>query len=102
MHSSKLLYALASTMILGSESYGTHDHILLSDGSESLQTVGWLHSKVKVKIEVTLRLAVYRQTVRFGVKPLETEDQRVFFQLSTYGHSPHVTSYLAGKWVCLL
>jgi hypothetical protein len=33
----KLLVALASTMILGSESHGTHGHILLSDGSGSLQ-----------------------------------------------------------------
>jgi hypothetical protein len=33
----KLLLALASTVILGSESHGTHDYILLSDGSGSLQ-----------------------------------------------------------------
>jgi hypothetical protein len=30
------LLVLASTVILGSESHGTHDHILLSDGSGSL------------------------------------------------------------------
>jgi hypothetical protein len=29
----KLLLALVSTVILGSEFHGTHDHILLSDGS---------------------------------------------------------------------
>jgi hypothetical protein len=34
---SKLLLALASTVILGSDSHGTHDHILLPDGSGSLQ-----------------------------------------------------------------
>jgi hypothetical protein len=34
----KLLLALAITVILGFESRGTHDHILLSDGSRSLQT----------------------------------------------------------------
>jgi hypothetical protein len=34
--------------------------------------------KVKVKVKVTLRLAVYRQSVRLGVKPLETHDQ-IFF-----------------------
>jgi hypothetical protein len=34
----KLLLALASTVILGSESHETHDHTLLSDGSGSLQT----------------------------------------------------------------
>jgi hypothetical protein len=34
----KLLLALASTAILGSEAHGTHDHILLSEGSGILQT----------------------------------------------------------------
>jgi hypothetical protein len=34
----KLLLALASTVILGSKSQGTHDHILFSDGWVSLQT----------------------------------------------------------------
>jgi hypothetical protein len=34
----KLLLALTSTVILGSELRGTHYHILLSDGSGSLQT----------------------------------------------------------------
>jgi hypothetical protein len=36
-------------------------------------------AKVKVKVKVTLRLAVYRQSVRLGVKPLETHDQIFFF-----------------------
>jgi hypothetical protein len=35
--SGKLLLALASTVILGSKFHGTHDQILLSDGSGSLQ-----------------------------------------------------------------
>jgi hypothetical protein len=35
----KWLLALASIVILGSESHGTNDHILLSDGSGSLQTL---------------------------------------------------------------
>jgi hypothetical protein len=33
----KLQLVLTSTVILGSESYGTHDHILLADGPGSLQ-----------------------------------------------------------------
>jgi hypothetical protein len=33
----KLLLTLGSTVILGSESHGTHGHILLSDGSGILQ-----------------------------------------------------------------
>jgi hypothetical protein len=35
----KLLLVLASTVIFGSGSDGTHDFILLSDGSESLQNI---------------------------------------------------------------
>jgi hypothetical protein len=37
------------------------------------------HSLLKVKVKVTLRLAVYRQSVRLGVKSLKTHDQRFFF-----------------------
>jgi hypothetical protein len=37
--SARFLLALAITMILGSESHGTYDHILLSDSSGSLQTL---------------------------------------------------------------
>jgi hypothetical protein len=33
----------------------------------------------QVKVKVTLKLAVYRQSVRLGAKPLETHDQRLFF-----------------------
>jgi hypothetical protein len=35
--------------------------------------------KVKVKVKVALRLAVYRQSVRLGARPLETHDQRFLF-----------------------
>jgi hypothetical protein len=38
--------------------------------------VGYVYCLVnKVKVKVTLRLTVYRQSVRLGVKPLETHDQ---------------------------
>jgi hypothetical protein len=40
-----LLLTLASTVVLGSESYGTHDHILLSDGSGSLNYFGFQPSR---------------------------------------------------------
>jgi hypothetical protein len=46
--------------------------------SQNYITTGF---KVKVKIKVTLRLAVYHQSVRLDIKPLETQDQR-FFQLN--------------------
>jgi hypothetical protein len=51
-------------------SYGTHtqtqtQHILIHS----------LSQKVKFKVQITLRLAVYRQSVRLGVKP---HDQGLF------------------------
>jgi hypothetical protein len=59
----------------------------------------------KIKVKVTLRLAVYRQSVRLGAKLLEAHDQRfiiTFLQLKPCGRSPYVTSSLTGGWVCLL
>jgi hypothetical protein len=47
---------------------------------------------VRVRVRVTLRLAVYRQSVRLGAKPLETHSQIFVFQLNTCGHNPYVTS----------
>jgi hypothetical protein len=40
-----------------------------------------------VRVRITLRLAVYRQSVRLGNKPLETCDQLSFSELNTCGHS---------------
>jgi hypothetical protein len=94
---------LINTVIIGSEPHGTHDHILPSDGCESLQVLPSLSDiKFKVKVKVILRLAVYRQTVRLGAKPLEANDQRLFFQLNPCGHSPYVTSSVTRGYVCLL
>jgi hypothetical protein len=39
---------------------------------------GWRHVLCYVQVQVTLRLAVYRQSVCLGVKPLETHDQNFF------------------------
>jgi hypothetical protein len=50
---------------------------------------------------VTLRPAVYSQSVRLGNKPLETHDQHLF-QLNTCGYSPYVTSSMTKGWVCRL
>jgi hypothetical protein len=57
---------------------------------------------VKVKVKFTLRLAVYRQSVRLSIKPLETHDKRFLFQLNSCDNSPYVTSLLRRRWVCLL
>jgi hypothetical protein len=53
--------------------------------------------KVKVKVKVTLRLAVYRQSVRLGVKPLEIHDETFFFLLNSCGNSPYVTCSLTRR-----
>jgi hypothetical protein len=58
--------------------------------------------EVRVRVRVTLRLAVYRQSIRLGAKPLETNGQIFFFQLNTYGHSTYVTSSLTRGWLCRL
>jgi hypothetical protein len=55
-----------------------------------------------LKVKVTLRLAVYRQSVRLDVRPLEAHDQRLFFQLNSCGNSSYVTSSLTKRWGCLL
>jgi hypothetical protein len=61
--------------------------LLLSTADSSLQ-----------KVKVNLRLTVYRQSV-LAVKPLETHDQRFFFNWTL---AVLVTSSLTRRWVCLL
>jgi hypothetical protein len=51
---------------------------------------------------LTLRLAVYRQSVRLGAKPLETHGQNFSSQFNTCSHSPYITSSLTRGWVCHL
>jgi hypothetical protein len=44
------------------------------------------------RVGVTLRLVVYRQSVRLGAEPLDTHGQNFFSQLNTCGHSPYITT----------
>jgi hypothetical protein len=44
--------------------------------AQNSASTGWI--KVKVKVKVTLRLAVYRQSVFLGAKPLETRPEFCF------------------------
>jgi hypothetical protein len=55
-----------------------------------------------LRIKVTLRLEVYRQSARLRAKPLETHDQCFFFLLNTCGYSPYVTLSLTREWICRL
>jgi hypothetical protein len=63
-----------------------------------------LRVSVRVRVRVTLRLAVYRQSVRLGAEPLETQSQIFFSQLHTCDHSPYIraTFSLTRGWVCHL
>jgi hypothetical protein len=70
----QMLLVLASAVIFESEYRGTRDHILLSQIRDSPNLV-----KVEVKVKVNLRLAVYCQSVRLGVKPLEPQDLIFFY-----------------------
>jgi hypothetical protein len=63
-----------------------------------LRTLLTLRSTVRA----TLRLEIYRQSIRLGAKPLETHYHNFFLQLNPCGHSPYVTSSLTRRWVCLL
>jgi hypothetical protein len=56
---------------------------------------------VIVRVRVTLRLVVYRQSVGLGAKPIETHNQYIF-QLNTCGYSPYVTYSLTRIWICRL
>jgi hypothetical protein len=52
--------------------------------------------KFGVRVRVSLRLAVYRQSVPLGAKPLEVHDQRLF-QPNSYGNSPRAISSLTRR-----
>jgi hypothetical protein len=56
----------------------------------------------RVRVTVTLRLAVYRQSVRLGDKPSRPTTRIFILQLNTCGYSPYVTSSLMRGWVCRL
>jgi hypothetical protein len=59
-----------------------NDVCLANLSEESLQLpeswTGLFSLEFKIKVKLTLRLAVYRQSVRLGVRPPETHDQRFF------------------------
>jgi hypothetical protein len=64
--------------------------IPLFPGSSAPWTVSPFQLRILVRVRVTLRLAVYRQLVRLGGKPLETHDQQLSLQLNSCFHRPYV------------
>jgi hypothetical protein len=65
------------------------DSVLKSSLNGSSFTTG-LFSKVKVKVTLGLAVYTYSQSICTVVKPLETQDQR-FFKLNPCCNSPYVT-----------
>jgi hypothetical protein len=55
-----------------------------------------------VRVRVTLRLAVYRQSVLLITEPLETQARIFFSRLNVCGLSPYISSSLTVGWVCHL
>jgi hypothetical protein len=71
------------------------DHLRLPPLSVLLTT-----KLVKFKVRVTLRLAVYRQSVRLGVMLLETHKRNHIFPLYTCCYISYGKSCLTRGWVC--
>jgi hypothetical protein len=91
--SGKSLLALASTVILGSESHGTHDHTFLSDGSGSLQTL----SQGDTGVGSGKLLPVFASTVILG-----SESRRTLgvVQLLTRGRWVTIASLKTSQLIC--
>jgi hypothetical protein len=60
------------------------------------------HWATHIRVRVTLRLAVYRQSLRLGDTPLGLTTGNFIVQLNTCGHSSYVASRLTRGWVCRL
>jgi hypothetical protein len=106
----QLLLVLASAVILGSESRGTLDHILLSQIWDSnflrilrLARLRWRYStppphgimRILVEVEVTLQLTI-SQSASFGVEPHLGLMTRYLLLFNSHG------LVLRGAWVCHL
>jgi hypothetical protein len=61
----------------------------------------WSWLRVRVRVRVTLRLAVYRHSVRLGDNPLRPTTRIFIFQLNSCCYSPYVTFSLTRGLVCL-
>jgi hypothetical protein len=76
----QLLLSVASAVIFGSESRGTRDHILLSQIRDfPFRRLEVFEPASTERERVTLRLTVYRQSVRLGTEPLGNHGQNFPF-----------------------
>jgi hypothetical protein len=88
--------AFGSTVTLGSEPRGTHDHTLLSDGSGSLLTSESQSQSYFTTGGLPPMNSFWRQA------PWDSRHSNFIFQLNTCGYGPYVTSSLTRGWVCRL
>jgi hypothetical protein len=77
---SSCYFVFNHSVLLCPNLYSTDLHnSLTAPNCTALLPIRFSTASVKVKVKVTLQLEVYRQSVRLGVKPLETYDQTFFF-----------------------
>jgi hypothetical protein len=77
----KLLMALASTVILGSETHRTHAHILLSDGSGSLQTLQ-MRSSLNLPARNLVNILTDRAQLPHGICRNELLNSTIFWDVT--------------------
>jgi hypothetical protein len=116
----QLLLALASAFILGPESLGTRDHILLPQIRDFLFVASYdsqgcgggirprLHmgkrrtpnqSQSQSETELLYDWRFTANQFVFAPSPLRLTDRKYFSQLNTCGHSPYILSSLTRGWV---
>jgi hypothetical protein len=80
--------------------------VCLQTASCRLETLLDCGFKVEVEVEfefeIILRLTVYRQSFRLGVKLPEVHEERFFLQLKPCCPSPYATYSLTRRYVCPL
>jgi hypothetical protein len=89
--------SLVTRTVVSSTAAKFEPHIFRRSDFVSSYAVRRFASQVKDKI--TLRLAVYRQSIRLGAEPLETHGQIFFSELNNLGHSSYITSQTR-RWFC--
>jgi hypothetical protein len=90
---------LASTVILGSESHGTHDHILLPDGSGSLQTL--FRDSVPHKLYILIQFVPHRKHIVSATKINRLMLFREIIAVYCENHTEHMNT-LCGQNVELV
>jgi hypothetical protein len=107
MTHSKYHCTTALTKVFSSQLHGqlnSWPHLSLPCGAQ-LSTdcsLGTPELQRPFKVKLTLRLEVYRQSVRLGFKSLETHGHRFLSQLNPCNHSPYATHSLTRRCGCIL